>query len=84
MREIAIFYIETIITKLLTTQIVLSDLGSKNGTFLNSHPDRLVKDKQYMLHDGDTIEFGSDVQVRTKVILRCMRLIYHVCDSFES
>ena len=48
-------------TKFLAAQIVISDPGSTNGTFLNSHPDRLVKDKQYLLRDGDVIKFGFNV-----------------------
>jgi len=48
--------------------IVLSDLGSTNGTFLNSHPDRLVKDKQYTLRDGDAIKFGTDLRVQVKLL----------------
>jgi hypothetical protein len=56
---------------------VISDLGSTNGTFLNSHPDRLSKDKQYLLHDGDNIKLGLDVRSKTyslaDVFLLCLR-----------
>jgi pSer/pThr/pTyr-binding forkhead associated (FHA) protein len=38
-------------------RIVLWDLGSSNGTFLNG--DRLISHRAYVLHNGDQVRFGQ-------------------------
>jgi pSer/pThr/pTyr-binding forkhead associated (FHA) protein len=40
-----------------TSQLLLSDLGSTNGTFVNG--ERLNPDEPQVLHSGDEVTFGS-------------------------
>ena len=39
----------------------LKDVGSLHGTFLNESDQRLEKDHQVEIKDGDTIRFGVDI-----------------------
>jgi pSer/pThr/pTyr-binding forkhead associated (FHA) protein len=49
-------------------RLILYDLGSLNGTYLNENPKRLSKEDKVYLEDGDTIQIG-----KTKVMVKLIR-----------
>ncbi len=48
--------------------LILYDLGSLNGTYLNGNPKRLSKEDKVYLEDGDTIQIG-----KTKVMVKLVK-----------